>query len=329
MRAGIAHIRQQDSIVLQSAHPFKHSEIVSTLPEATPDTLNLRQMVYELLRARPEQKFTARQLADLVFAARPDACQAKKQHSRNLSTDADLLQQIAGEISAQRPRLLFAHPEIKATESRPRQYYYTEQSESAEVEAAEQAASTPQAGDSGRKQPAEHALYPILSEYLWAEFGIYSMRIDEKRSKNSRGKNGNRWLHPDVVGMVDLGEIWHAEIRDCASLHADKRTQLWSFEVKLMINGSNLRESFFQAVSNSSWANFGYLVAPVISGPHTLRELRMLCAAHGIGFIPLDEATPADSVVLIPVPHRSHRRRNVPKSTGTWPIGWPRKTATF
>ena len=43
--------------------------------------------------------------------------------------------------------------------------------------------------------------------------------------------------------------------------YSDKRTKLWSFEAKLLINRSNVRECFFQAVSNSSWANFGYLVA--------------------------------------------------------------------
>ncbi len=30
---------------------------------------------------------------------------------------------------------------------------------------------------------------------------------------------------------------------------------------KKIINRSNLRESFFQALSNSSWAHYGYLVA--------------------------------------------------------------------
>jgi hypothetical protein len=35
-------------------------------------------------------------------------------------------------------------------------------------------------------------------------------------------------------------------------------------------NRSNVRECFFQAVSNSSWANFGYLVAAEIEGQDTL-----------------------------------------------------------
>ena len=147
-------------------------------------------------------------------------------------------------------------------------------------------------------------MYPLLSLYLWEEFGVYSKRIDEKRSSNKRGPNGNRWLYPDVVGMEDLGAEWHQEVRDCVNQYSDKRTKLWSFEAKLLINRSNVRECFFQAVSNSSWANFGYLVAAEIEGQDTLKELRMLFAAHGIGLIKLDADNPAESQVLIPARER-------------------------
>jgi len=83
-----------------------------------------------------------------------------------------------------------------------------------------------------------------------------------------------------------------------------RQSILWSFEVKQLINRSNVRECFFQAVSNSSWANFGYLVAAEVGGQDTLKELRMLFAAHGIGFIKLEADNPADSQVLIPARER-------------------------
>ena len=111
-------------------------------------------------------------------------------------------------------------------------------------------------------------------------------------------------MYPDLVGMEDLSKEWHREVRDCVTQYSDKRTKLWSFEAKLLINRSNVRECFFQAVSNSSWANFGYLVAAEIGGTDTLKELRMLFAAHGIGFIKLDVDNPADSQVLIPARER-------------------------
>lgn len=212
-----------------------------------------------------------------------------------------MVQQIVREIASQRGRLQAKHPQVKTTEGRPRKYYYTEQSETEEVEGAETAN---QDSDVTTKKIKEHDLYAMLSEYLWTEFSLYSKRIDEKRSSNKRGPNGNRWLYPDLVAMEDLSADWHQELKDCVGQYADKRTKLWSFEVKLLINRSNVRECFFQTVSNSSWANFGYLVAAEIEGADTLKELRMLFAAHGIGLIQLDSDNPAESQILVPAKER-------------------------
>lgn len=265
--------------------------------------LNLRQAVVGFLKDRAEQKFTARQIAEWLFETFPEECQEKRARSQGdyIKSDADLVQQLVAEISSQRPRMQVKHPELKTTEGRPRKYYYSERSDSAEVAAVE-SEGTSTATDSSALKIDENALYPML--YLWEEFGVFSKRIDEKRSSNKRGPNGNRWLHPDLVGMEDLGAEWHQEVRDCVNQYSDKRTKLWSFEVKLLINRSNVRECFFQAVSNSSWANFGYLVAAEIGGTDTLKELRMLFAAHGIGLIKLDTDNPAESQVLIPARER-------------------------
>ncbi len=261
--------------------------------------LNLAKAVLGYLKDRPEEKLTARQIAEWIFATFPDECQAKKLSSQYVSTDAQLVQQLVAEISSQRPRLQKRHPELKTTEGRTRKYYVSGISDVAEVAAAESVV-TASTNNSSDNKLGEHALYPLLSLYLWEEFGVYSKRVDEKRSSNKRGPNGNRWLYPDVVGMEDLGADWHQEVRDCVNQYSDKRTKLWSFEAKLLINRSNVRECFFQAVSNSSWANFGYLVAAEIEGQNTLKELRMLFAAHGIGLIKLDADNPAESQVLIP-----------------------------
>jgi len=267
--------------------------------------LNLTKAVLDCLNERPEEKLTARQIAEWIFETYPAECQAKKANSQGgyINSDADLVQQLVAEISSRRPSLQKQYPKLKTTEGRPRKYYYSEKSDVAEVAAAEgQAAVT--VPEAAAKSIGEHALYPMLSAYLWEEFGVYSKRIDEKRSSNKRGPNGNRWLYPDVVGMEDLGAEWHREVRDCVNQYSDKRTKLWSFEAKLLINRSNVRECFFQAVSNSSWANFGYLVAAEIEGQDTLKELRMLFGAHGIGLIKLDADNPAESQVLIPARER-------------------------
>lgn len=263
--------------------------------------LNLAKTVLDYLKQNSEQRFTAREIANWVYATYPNECQEKLNRSDSIQSEEDLVQQIVREIASQRGRLQAKYPQVKTTEGRPRKYYYTEQSETEEVEGVETAN---QDSAVTTKKIKEHDLYAMLSEYLWTEFSLYSKRIDEKRSSNKRGPNGNRWLYPDLVAMEDLSADWHQELKDCVGQYADKRTKLWSFEVKLLINRSNVRECFFQAVSNSSWANFGYLVAAEIEGADTLKELRMLFAAHGIGLIQLDSDNPAESQILVPAKER-------------------------
>ena len=105
-------------------------------------------------------------------------------------------------------------------------------------------------------------------------------------------------MHPDLVGIRDLGANWHREVRECVSVASERRIEMWSFEVKLTIDRSNVQRHFFQAVSNCSWAHFGYLVAECFNGQGTLDELRMLSAAHGIGVIGLDANDLDESRVL-------------------------------
>lgn len=264
--------------------------------------LNLGKAVVDHLTAHPEEKFTARELAAQIMATFPAECQAKKDSSQNLETDDDLLQQLASEIGSRRIALQKKHPGLKTTEGRPRKYYFSEKSDSAEVAAAESADPAVPAGQKEAKN-VELALYPLLASYLWTRFAVYPKRIDEKRSSNKFGPKGNHWLHPDMVGLEDLGADWHQEVRDCANQHSDKRTKLWSFEVKLLINRANVRECFFQTVSNSSWSDVGYLVAEQIND-EALKELRMLSAAHGIGVIRLVKEDPAESEVLLPARQR-------------------------
>ena len=65
--------------------------------------------------------------------------------------------------------------------------------------------------------------------------------------------------------------------------------KLYSFEMKISLSLSNLRECYFQAVSNSSWAHEGYLAALHISEePELMDELRRLNNAFGVGVIRLD-----------------------------------------
>ena len=259
--------------------------------------MRLKESVVECLQTAPEVLFTARQIAEWIFQAYPEACAEKKRKSTFIKSDAELIQQIVAEIGAHRPALQDKFPNVRTTEGRPRKYYWTEKTEQAEVEASESSVSTTATRDA---ELSESELYPKLTAFLWSELEIYSRRIDEKRSANRKGPQGNRWLYPDMVGMRDLTADWVQEVKDCVSQVSARKATLWSFEVKLLLNRSNVRESFFQAASNSAWANFAYLVAGVVEGSDTLTELRMLSALHGVGVIQLDPQNPSESQIVIP-----------------------------
>jgi hypothetical protein len=133
------------------------------------------------------------------------------------------------------------------------------------------------------------------------------MTINDKRSSNCSGTNANKWLYPDLVGMEAMMEGWAEAIKDCVKQYANIKAKLWSFEVKVKINHSNVRESFFQALSNSSWAHYGYLVAFSLvesKDSNTSRELEILSARHGIGFILLNINESEKGRILIPAKER-------------------------
>ena len=68
---------------------------------------------------------------------------------------------------------------------------------------------------------------------------------------------------------------------------------MWPFEVKLLVNRANIRECYLQAVSNSSWANRGYLFAAKVSSDEITRYgLTILAETHGIGVIEQGVQTP-------------------------------------
>ncbi|KAA6320966.1 hypothetical protein EZS27_029326 [termite gut metagenome] len=64
----------------------------------------------------------------------------------------------------------------------------------------------------------------------------------------------------------------------------------------------NLRESYFQSVSNSSWANEGYLVVLEIKVDDLdlMDEIRRLNNAFGIGVIKLNLKSIYESEILFP-----------------------------
>ena len=83
--------------------------------------------------------------------------------------------------------------------------------------------------------------------------------------------------------------------------------KLYSFELKREINFANLRECFFQCVSNSSWANESFLVAAQISENEDFwDELSRLSTSFGIGVIKLNVEDPHSSEIMVPARFREN-----------------------
>ena len=143
----------------------------------------------------------------------------------------------------------------------------------------------------------EKRMYNPLMKFLREQHKIGCKRIDHRTSKGSEIKR--QWLYPDLVGLQDLSKGWDHTLRAFVRRLSDKMCKLWSFELKKEITGSDVRACFFQAVSNSSWANFGYLVACEIDDA-SLKQLRILSSLHGIGFIQLNIKKPQASQIIIP-----------------------------
>lgn len=145
--------------------------------------------------------------------------------------------------------------------------------------------------NSREKNPfRERDLHILLSSFvrLDGHFQCVTKTIYHETSR--RGKNGkNKWLHPDVVGVHFPFESYTENTLKLFDILKVNPYKLYSFEIKICLNLANLRECYFQAVSNSSWAHEGYLVALRISRePEMLDELRRLNNAFGIGVIRLD-----------------------------------------
>ena len=264
------------------------------------------QKIVNFLKATPNERFNARQIAAAITSVHPEDYAEKRQNPR-FADEKSFMSQIVAEIGAQKDQLIKKDDHIHWQDKpRPRVYWYDSEHRRNDkiLENIEEDESSV-VSVSPTSELNEHDLYPILIEYLKSEHKLYCQRIDERRSKNSRGSGGNQWLHPDIVAMQTVDKEWNELVRSCVKQGAGQSVRLWSFEVKKEINSSNVRKSFFQAVSNSSWANEGYLVATSISDNTVEQELRMLSALHGIGVILINPENPSESEMTLPARARA------------------------
>lgn len=135
----------------------------------------------------------------------------------------------------------------------------------------------------------ERDLHTLLVNFVANDerFNLYCKTINANTSKNTN-KGLNEWIHPDIVGIHFPFEDFDKNTLDLLQNLSSPSYKIYSFELKKFINNANLKECYFQAVSNSSWANEGYLVAFEIKDDDEVQnELARLNASFGIGVIEL------------------------------------------
>ncbi len=147
----------------------------------------------------------------------------------------------------------------------------------------------------------ERDLHPFLTYTIHNEnLKCYTKTIFHEESVKSP-KGMDRWLYPDMVGVRFL----HAELSNENLIAFSKKfdtlpVKLVSFELKKEISVNNCRECYFQAISNSSWANEGYLVGRHIDthNPQLMDLLKRLHASFGIGVIDLRTNEDKSTILL-------------------------------
>ncbi|MGQ2897248.1 HrgA like protein [Helicobacter pylori] len=148
----------------------------------------------------------------------------------------------------------------------------------------------------------ERDLHPFLTymAYYNENLKCYTKTIFHEESVKSP-KGMDRWLYPDMVGVRFLHAEWSNENLITFSKKFDTLPiKLVSFELKKEISVHNCRECYFQAISNSSWANEGYLVGRHIDthNPQLMDLLKRLHASFGIGVIDLRTNEDKSTILL-------------------------------
>ncbi|RDU63596.1 HrgA protein [Helicobacter didelphidarum] len=146
----------------------------------------------------------------------------------------------------------------------------------------------------------ERDLHPLLVKYLSENehFRLYCKTIRHETSKKSQSGQ-DKWNYPDIVGIhFAFSDNYESETLELLDAIGYSNYKLCSFELKIALNFSNLKESYFQAVSNSSWANEGYLVVFEEIDDEILTELRRLNTSFGIGVIQLTSDSVSSKILL-------------------------------
>ena len=190
-------------------------------------SIDLRTTVVQILRDNIGKKLTARELANEVLKRKPIDVEEKRKNS-GFKTMEECLSQIVAEIGASKAAIIKKDFHVRLTEERPRKYLYDP-----DITKNEESIIPESTSSVFEDNDDEYALYPKLCSFLKSNNNIYPKRIDEKTSSNNKGKKGNIWLHPDIVGLEFLASNYDEHIRDFMNNVAPiEKIALYSYEVK-------------------------------------------------------------------------------------------------
>ena len=146
----------------------------------------------------------------------------------------------------------------------------------------------------GKIEYIERDLHRLLCNYLRKQ-QIYARTIFHEHSTHK--EKNNEWIHPDIVGASFAAVENQATKSLMSALDTSQSVTFYSYEMKRVISSdTDLKQSFFQALSNSSWANYGYLVAFEIEDSVRV-ELKRLSESFGIGVILLQPDPDATEIL--------------------------------
>lgn len=172
-------------------------------------------------------------------------------------------------------------------------YYLTENEDNIEIEPSEDY-QTPV--KTKKESYLERDLHPLISSYLKSKKILSKTIFHEKSNGN---ESHQKWIHPDMIG-IKLLNLSTKESNDLMKITNKNDTfKITSYEIKKEINSDyELKKCYFQAVSNSTWANYGYLVAYNFESS-LYEEMERLNQSFGIGMIEL-HSNPYESKILFP-----------------------------
>ena len=152
----------------------------------------------------------------------------------------------------------------------------------------------------------EEDLHIPLTKYLYS-MKIYSKTINANATDvNLKGKM--KWGTPDIVA-VTFKDYINKSVLELFNHINLPTTELYAYELKLKLTLGSLTEYYFQALSNSGWANEAWLVAMEIDENNydeLMEEIKRLNQSFGVGVIKLDYNNPEDSEILFSAKKRNY-----------------------